>query len=281
MAGGRNRLGAEGVLSYFTRHATAANLILALFVAAGLAALPQMRAQYFPDVIVQEINVYVDWEGAGADDVDRGIIQLLEPSLMAVEGVSETRTVAREGRAAVGLDFEPGWDMARARDDVEAAVASITNLPDNSDPPEIQRRVWRDRVTDMVITGPVAPDQLVRLADEFLDRLYRAGVTRATIEGLASGEELHPMQTAFVEHDAFQCGYCTPGQICSAVAMLDEVREGWPSAAGGTELSDAEIRERMSGNLCRCGAYANIVPAIREAASADEVGCGDERSEAG
>jgi xanthine dehydrogenase YagT iron-sulfur-binding subunit len=88
-----------------------------------------------------------------------------------------------------------------------------------------------------------------------------------TIEELATGDELHPMQAAFVEHDAFQCGYCTPGQICSAVAMLEEVREGWPSAAGGAGLSDAEIRERMSGNLCRCGAYANIVPAIGDAGS--------------
>jgi xanthine dehydrogenase YagT iron-sulfur-binding subunit len=88
-----------------------------------------------------------------------------------------------------------------------------------------------------------------------------------TIEGLADGEELHPMQAAFVEHDAFQCGYCTPGQICSAVGMLDEVREGWPSSVthGEPELSDEEVRERMSGNLCRCGAYANIVPAIQEA----------------
>jgi xanthine dehydrogenase YagT iron-sulfur-binding subunit len=91
-----------------------------------------------------------------------------------------------------------------------------------------------------------------------------------TIEGLADGEALHPMQQAFVEHDALQCGYCTPGQICSAVGMLEEVREGWPSAVTedlrvGAELGDAEIRERMSGNLCRCGAYANIVPAIAEA----------------
>lgn len=91
-----------------------------------------------------------------------------------------------------------------------------------------------------------------------------------TIEGLADGEALHPMQQAFVEHDALQCGYCTPGQICSAVGMLEEVREGWPSAVtedlrGEAQLGDAEIRERMSGNLCRCGAYANIVPAIAEA----------------
>ena len=93
-----------------------------------------------------------------------------------------------------------------------------------------------------------------------------------TIEGLAEGEEaLHPVQEAFVRHDAFQCGYCTPGQICSAVGMIEEAREGWPSAVsddvrGEPALDDAEIRERMSGNLCRCGAYANIVPAIAEAA---------------
>ncbi len=95
-----------------------------------------------------------------------------------------------------------------------------------------------------------------------------------TIEGLARGGELHPMQRAFIEHDAFQCGYCTPGQICSAVGMLDEIDEGWPSivteniADGTPVLDDAEIRERMSGNLCRCAAYANIVPAIRDAAHA-------------
>ena len=78
-----------------------------------------------------------------------------------------------------------------------------------------------------------------------------------TIEGLARGGELHPMQAAFIEHDAFQCGYCTPGQICSAVGMLEEAR-----AEGAALSDDAEVRERLSGNLCRCGAYPNIVAAI-------------------
>ena len=91
--------------------------------------------------------------------------------------------------------------------------------------------------------------------------------------GGGDGEVLHPMQQAFVDHDGFQCGYCTPGQICSAVGMLDEVRAGHPSAVTASltrpvELTDEEIRERMSGNLCRCGAYVNIVAAIRQAASA-------------
>jgi len=93
-----------------------------------------------------------------------------------------------------------------------------------------------------------------------------------TIEGIGKSGALHPVQTAFIEHDAFQCGYCTPGQICSAVAMLDEAAAGMPSAVtlestpGPVTLSDDEIRERMSGNLCRCGAYAGIVAAIQSAA---------------
>jgi xanthine dehydrogenase YagT iron-sulfur-binding subunit len=100
------------------------------------------------------------------------------------------------------------------------------------------------------------------------------GADVVTAEGLATNGELHPMQRAFIEHDGFQCGYCTPGQVVSAVGMLQEHAAGWPSHAtadvGADEvpLSDEEIRERMSGNLCRCGAYANIVPAIQQVAEA-------------
>lgn len=94
-----------------------------------------------------------------------------------------------------------------------------------------------------------------------------------TIEGLGTPDNLHPLQAAFVRHDGYQCGYCTPGQICSAVGMLDEVEKGWPSAVsddlGHAELSYAEISERMSGNLCRCAAYPNIVDAIRDVAGVD------------
>lgn len=94
-----------------------------------------------------------------------------------------------------------------------------------------------------------------------------------TVEGLADGGNLHPMQAAFIEYDGFQCGYCTPGQICSAVAMLNEVKAGAPSVitphiseVQPVKLTDDEIRERMSGNICRCGAYAGIVQAVRSVA---------------
>ncbi|NML14503.1 2Fe-2S iron-sulfur cluster-binding protein [Azohydromonas caseinilytica] len=96
-----------------------------------------------------------------------------------------------------------------------------------------------------------------------------------TVEGLGTPEALHPVQAAFIEQDAFQCGYCTPGQICSAVALLDEAKAGCASAVTPGlcrvegPLSDAEIRERMSGNLCRCGAYPNIVRAVRQVLDSD------------
>jgi xanthine dehydrogenase YagT iron-sulfur-binding subunit len=97
------------------------------------------------------------------------------------------------------------------------------------------------------------------------------GRSITTIEGLGTPESLHPMQAAFVKHDGYQCGYCTPGQICSAVAVLNEIKAGVPSHASADLLAPpqpvaAEIRERMSGNICRCGAYSNIVDAITEVA---------------
>ena len=92
-----------------------------------------------------------------------------------------------------------------------------------------------------------------------------------TIEGLGTPNQLHPMQAAFIKHDGYQCGYCTPGQICSAVAALDEIKQGIPSHVSGDLnvrplLNEAELRERMSGNICRCGAYSNIIDAITEVA---------------
>jgi len=103
--------------------------------------------------------------------------------------------------------------------------------------------------------------------------VMQQGSKITTIEGLGTPDKLHPMQAAFIKHDGYQCGYCTPGQICSAVAVLDEIRQGIPSHVS-TSLTDQpqliarEFQERMSGNICRCGAYSNIIQAINEVAEA-------------
>lgn len=115
-----------------------------------------------------------------------------------------------------------------------------------------------------VLVDGIRINSCLALAVQYQDR----GIT--TIEGLGTPDALHPLQAAFVEYDGFQCGYCTPGQICSAIGMIEELKCGVPSyvsndvAAAGFELTDDELRERMSGNLCRCGAYNGIVDAIRD-----------------
>jgi multidrug efflux pump subunit AcrB len=179
---------AGGILSYFTRHATAANLLLVVLIVVGLAVFPRMRAQFFPDVVVDNVSVSVTWDGAGAEDVDQAIVAVLEPVLLAVEGVTESSATSREGRASIRLEFEPSWDMGRAADDVQVAVDSVSTLPEDAEDPVVRRGVWRDRVTDVVISGPVGVDQLGRFADEFVARLFDQGVTRTTIRGVAAPE---------------------------------------------------------------------------------------------
>ena len=108
---------------------------------------------------------------------------------------------------------------------------------------------------------PLSYSRAATVEDALALAVAHDGADLTTVEGLAAGDDLHPLQAAFIEHDAFQCGYCTPGQLCSAVGMLAEAE------AEGAALDAAEIRERMSGNLCRCGAYPNIVAAIADVAS--------------
>ncbi|MEM6324345.1 MAG: efflux RND transporter permease subunit [Pseudomonadota bacterium] len=221
-----------GILSYFTRHRTAANLLLVVLVISGLFAFPQMRAQFFPDVVVDEVTVSVTWDGAGAEDVDRAIVAALEPTLLSVEGVSSTTASSFEGRAYIEMEFEPGWDMSRAAADVETAVDSVNTLPEDADEPSVYRGTWRDRVTDVVVTGPVAPDQLGRFADELVTRLFAEGVTRTTIRGIAAPETLVEIPSrALIEHDL------TMEEVARAIAAEAET-----DPAGDVESANARVR---------------------------------------
>ena len=147
---------ADGILSYFTRHPTAANLLFVILFVLGLLAIPNMRAQFFPDVIVDSVSIDVTWDGAGPEDIDSAIVQALEPSLLIIDGVESSSSFSREGRAKIVLNFEPGLDLNRAADEVHLVVDSISTLPEEADEPKVRREKWRDRVTDLVISGPVA-----------------------------------------------------------------------------------------------------------------------------
>ncbi|SNR34465.1 efflux RND transporter permease subunit [Puniceibacterium sediminis] len=246
-----------GILSYFTRHRTLANLLLVLMLTAGALALPNMRAQFFPDVVVDDIDVSVSWEGAGATDVDSAIVQVLEPALLAVAGVDNAESQSREGRASIALEFEPNWDMARAAADVQSAVDAVSSLPDEADAPEVSRGSWYDRVTDLVITGPLAPDQLARFADELVARLFADGVTRTTIRGLAAPQVMVEVPSAnLIAYDV------TLREIADVIAAeVDADPAGDVSGANARVRTGVEKRsaEQIGGIVLRSNADGSTV----------------------
>jgi len=256
---------ASGILSYFTRHKTVANLLLVLMLVAGFAAAPNMRAQFFPDVIVDNVTVSTFWTGAGADDVDEAISQVLGTALLGLEGVESSSSTSREGRATILLEFEPGWDMARAATDVQTAVDAITTLPEEAEDPVVRRGAWRDRVTDVVITGPVDPVQLGRFADEFVTRLFAVGVTRTSIQGVAAPQTLVEVPMAkLVAYDV------TMAQIAAVIAAeVDADPAGDVAGANarvrtGTakrtpqQIAGITLRTNPDGSSLRVGDVANV-----------------------
>ncbi|WP_309744145.1 efflux RND transporter permease subunit [Roseobacter sp. N2S] len=257
---------AGGILSYFTRHKTAANLLLVLMLVIGLGSTTQIRSQFFPDVIIDSITVGVSWDGAGPEDVDNGIVSVLEPALLTIEGIESTTSSATQGTARIQLEFEPDWDMGRAADDVKAAVDAVTNLPEGADEPTIRRGAWRDRVTDVVISGPVSTDQLGRFADEFAARLFRVGVTRTTIRGVAAPEiVVNAPEFSLIRNDV------TLAQIAAAIAEEAETDPAGDVAGGsarvrtGVEKRSADqvqnvvVRSNPDGSKLRVGDVADVV----------------------
>lgn len=256
---------ARGLLSHFTRHKTLANLLLVLLVVAGIASATRIRSQFFPDTVVGEITVSVAWQGAGPEDVDAAIVQIMEPTLLAVDGVARSSSRAREGSAVITLEFEPGADMGRAAEDVQAAVDAVRDLPAEADPPTVRRGNWRDRVTDVVVTGPLPVDQLARLADEFTARLFAQGITRTTIMGVAAPETLVTARTdALIRHDV------TLRQIATAISAevqvspagdvsggLARVRTG-AERRGPEEIAAIVLRRGQDGTTLTVGDVAHV-----------------------
>jgi multidrug efflux pump subunit AcrB len=255
-----------GILSYMTRHRTAANLLLLIMLLAGAVSFPQMRAQFFPDVIIDNVTVSVRWDGAGPEDVDRAIVQILEPVLLGIEGVTSTSAKSSEGSARILMEFEPGWDMARGTDDTQIAVDSVANqFPGDADDPRVSRGFWRDRVTDVVISGPVGVEQLALFADEFVTRLFAAGVTRSSIRGVAAGSTIVEVDSlSLIRYDV------SMGQIASAIgeeAKADPAGDVAGSARIRTgvakrsarDVAEIVLRSNADGSGLTVGDVASVI----------------------
>lgn len=256
-----------GIFRYFTRHRTAANLLLVIMLAAGLYAAPRLHAQFFPDVVVENVSVSVAWQGAGAADVDAAIVQVIEPALMAVEGVTASSATASEGRARISLEFEPGWDTDRAVADIEDALSLLSTLPEEAEEPRISRANWGDRVANVVVSGPVGLEQLARFTDEYVARLYAEGITRTTIQGIASPEiAIEVPSLRLVQHDI------TLQEIARAIAASIDADPSGDLSGGASrvrtgaerrsadEIAAIVLRSGADGSTLTVGDVARVTP---------------------
>ncbi|MEX2517872.1 MAG: efflux RND transporter permease subunit [Paracoccaceae bacterium] len=226
-----------GIIGYFVRHRTAANLLMMLMLVGGLVSATKLRSQYLPDFIVERVTVTVPWPGAGPEDVDRAIISLLDPPLLALEGVETTSSTAREGFAAVTVEFEAGHDMSRATEDVKTAVDAITTFPDSAEDPVVTRGAYRDRVTDVVIYGPVGAAQLTRFANELQTELFGAGITRTRIFG-----DENPVIRVFAPEAMLIRHGLTLAEIAAAITAETDSRPAGDVSDGALRIRTGEER---------------------------------------
>jgi len=222
---------ATGLYAYFTRHRTAASFLMVLMLAIGIVASTKIRSQFFPDVVINTVTTTVKWEGAGPEEIDRAIVALLEPALQGVEGVTSSSAASKDGSTTITLVLEPGWDMARATEDVKAAVESVRTLPDTAEEPVVRRGTWRDKVTEVVIFGPIAPEQLAQIGDDFVALLYRAGITRTSITGVAAPQiDVDVSESARVRQDI------SLKTVADSIARAVETRPAGDVAGGGARI---------------------------------------------
>ncbi|MFM1815743.1 MAG: hypothetical protein RLZ98_2438, partial [Pseudomonadota bacterium] len=184
----RSRALSQGVLAYFVRHRTAANLLLLLLIVAGLVSANRIRAQYFPDVAVETIRLQMKWKGVGPKEVDEAVVQKIEPKLRVIDGVQHSFSRASEGEARFWLEFQPGSNMTKALDDVRAVLDDVRDLPADVEPPIFRRTRWYDRVVNVVISGNVGIELLDRYSDELKSRMIKRGVIAVTVTGASDPE---------------------------------------------------------------------------------------------
>ena len=178
----------RGLIGMFARHPTAANLVMAIMMVAGIAGLWRMNTQFFPDFGIDVVTVEVAWTGASADDVDLAVVQAIESEVRFLDEVKRVRSTAREGSASIVVEFETGADMQAGLSNVDAAVARVTTLPEDSETPRVARVVRYDTIARVALSGPYAESGLRAFAKRIRDEMIAAGVDRVTLAGVRDPE---------------------------------------------------------------------------------------------
>ncbi len=178
----------RGLVSIFARHPNAANLLMVLMVIFGIFAIARINTQFFPTVDREEISITVAWTGASAEDIEKNIIELIEPEVRYISGVDNMTSYAREGSGSISLEFVAGTDMEQAAADVDTAVGTVTNLPEDADTPEVSKQPFFDRVARLSISGQV-PESTLRIhAKKIRDDLIERGIDRISMVGMRDVE---------------------------------------------------------------------------------------------
>lgn len=180
--------GVGGIISIITRHPNAANLIMVMLILFGVFSLGRINTQFFPTLEIPNVTVTVSWSGASAEDIESNILQIIEPEVRFVDGVTKMDSYSREGSGTISLEFERTADMQKATADVESAVKAINNLPEDSDAPKIRRVAFFDRVAKISISGNVPESTLRVYAKTIRDDLIARGIDKVDFDGMRDPE---------------------------------------------------------------------------------------------
>jgi multidrug efflux pump subunit AcrB len=203
----------SGLVRLFVRHRNAANLIMIMMIIFGVFALGRINTQFFPTTEVPVVTVTVTWSGASAEDVESNILEIMEPELRYLDGIKRVTSRAREGIASIGLEYEHGVDIKEAVRDVETAIKTVTNLPEDADEPEVSQAAFFDRVARIAVTGPVSEKALRFYAKKIRDDLIERGIDKISFTGLRARE----LQVEIPERELRQIGL-TIGDVSNIIA---------------------------------------------------------------
>lgn len=260
------KLPGGGVISLFARHPNAANLLMILMIIFGVFAIGKINTQFFPTVERQEVRVSITWAGASAEDVERNIIQIIEPEVRFIDGVDNMISYAREGAGSIALEFLPNADIKQAVADVDAAVKTVTNLPEGADEPEVSKAAFFDRVARLSLSGDV-PESTLRIhAKKIRDDLIERGIDKISFVGMRDEElqvqiserelrrlgiSISDVSTAIADNSRDTPSGQLKGDVEKQIRALADVED--PSA-----LKNIEIRSFTSGEKVLLGDIATI-----------------------